>query len=121
MPTIEATIILKQDGVDVPGFPITMRAAVVMLENYVDGALPNDVFFHPFGGLTTIQNISFVRALDQPVTVRLNGQTDAGADLTAGGLIFVFGGVLDASIPTNLTVKNTGSDPGAVQVLVGGT
>lgn len=120
MPTLEATLLLKQDGVDVPGFPVTRRLFVVTTESDNDGTLPPDAAFHPFGGLAPTQNVSFIQTLDQAVTVRLNGQSDAGIVLNAGGLLLVFGGTLNFGTAGNLTVKNASGITTAIQVLVGG-
>lgn len=120
MPTLELTILAKSDGVDVPGFPWIYRTSVASL-SIEDGHLgPSGVVFAPLG-TAPIASVIALRTLNQPVTVRLNGQTDAGIPLNAGGFVVIVGAAIDAGVNLNLTVRNSTLVEALSQNVVAGT
>jgi len=119
MPTLEATLILKLDGLDLAGTPIVARLFVDDVQT-LDQNKPDGGGFVALGSLPTVQAL-LVRTLDEPVTVRLDGQSDAGIVIGPAGFIFVFGGTIDAGATTNLKVQNASGFATPIQVMTGGT
>ena len=121
MPTLELTVLLKLDGVEVSGFPLVHREAVDSVQPFeYQKATGGGYVALPTNQLATLHAL-VVRSLDQPVTVRLNGQSDAGVSLAAGGLLLVFDGTLNAGVATNATVQNASGSTTTVQGVGGGT
>jgi len=110
VPTLELTVLLTQDGVLLPDYPVIRRLVV-------DEAFPSDLTLAaggtvvlPLGGMA-VRAALVVRSLDQPVTAALGTVT-----LNAGGLVIVFDGIANATSVHNATVS-----PTAVQALGGGS
>ena len=59
----------------------------------------------PTTQIATLQALALVA--DQAVTLRLDGQSDAGIVLSAGGLLLVLDATIDASATTNVTLDNS--------------
>jgi hypothetical protein len=111
VPTLELTVLVKQDGVAVPGFPWVRRIVV-------DDVQPFDYQLASGGGDTVVPTAAIaslhallVRALNQPTTVKL-----PSIALAAGGIVVVLDGVL-----TTPTIANASGAPTEVQGLGGGT
>lgn len=68
----------------------------------------------PFAPITTIQ--ALVLRSDKDVTVRLNGQTDAGIPLNAGGILIVYDSAM-----TGATVRNQSGDTASIDGAALGT
>lgn len=120
MPTLELTLLLKQDGVAVPGFPIVRRVAVDSVETFDQPFDDNGAGVYTAVGGVVEASVIIFRSLDQPVIVRLNGQTNAGNDLLAGGVLVIFGGDIDAGVATNLTVNNDSGSATQIQGVIAG-
>lgn len=118
MPTLEATIILKQDGVDLADTPITARVFVPDVQTF-DQTRASGGGFMAGGGLGSIQVLLF-RTIDETVTVRLDNQSDAGIVIGPSGLMLVFGGVIDSGIPTNFKIENASGSATQIQGVLGG-
>ncbi len=58
---------------------------------------------------------------DQQVTARLDGQSDAGIVLNAGGFLLVCDGTIDASASTNLTSSNNSGSTANYVLLAAGS
>lgn len=120
MPTYELTIQLKRDGEVVGGFPIHRRTEV-------DEAVSFDHEEATGGGFVTLptgelDEINFLHLrVDQQVTVRLDGQTDAGIVLNAGGALFIIDADIDAGASTNVTLSNASGSTVNVKGIAGGT
>lgn len=121
MPVFELTLSLKQNGVEVFGTPIRRRlevdesTGVVEYEKATGGgyaALPTSIMDE--------LNLLVVRT-DKAVTLRLDGQSDAGLALQAGGLVIIVDADIDAGATTNVTVDNSSGDTALIKVLAGGT
>ena len=116
----ELTISLKRDGENVSGFPVTRRAEVdetVAFEH--EEATGGGFVSIPTGELDEI-NVLLVR-VDQQVTIRLDGQTDAGIVLNAGGMLFILDADIDAGASTNVTLSNGSGSTVNIRGLAGGT
>jgi len=118
MPTLEATLLLKLDGVDVPNTPLVTRLTVNETETF-DVTRSSTGTYVAIGGLPTIQVLLF-RPLDEAVVLRLDGQTDAGIPLAAGGWVFVFNADIDAGVASNLKLNNNSGAPTQVVGVLGG-
>lgn len=62
-----------------------------------------------------------VQAVDQQVTIRLDGQSDAGIVLNAGGLLAIIDCDIDAGASTNVLAINASGCTATVRGLAGGT
>lgn len=111
MPTLELTLLLKQDGLPVPGFPLVRRVVVDSVQefNYQKATGGGDVAF-PTNQITTL-HVLLAQSLNQTTTVKL-----PSIALAAGGLIVVFDGV-----PATSTIANASGSPTTTLGVGGGT
>jgi len=120
MPTYELTVRLKRDGESVNGYPIHRRLEV-------DEAVTFDHEEATGGGYVTLptgelDEINFLALrVDQQVTIRLDGQTDAGIVLNAGGALFIIDADIDAGASANATISNASGSTVNVKGFAGGT
>jgi len=120
MPSVKLTVDLEIDGVKVPGFPLVHRRSVDEVQHFAyDEAADNDLT--TFSALPTAQIASIqallLRPLEQPITLRLDGQSDAGIIINTGGIVIIMDATIDAGAATNATVNNP--DATAVSKLKG--
>lgn len=105
MATIELSMTLRVDGQTVPGFPVIRKVTATETVAF-------DYQKASGGGYATlpVSDIASLAALvvraDQAVTVRLDGQSDAGIELNADGLLIILDAVIDAGASTNATISN---------------
>ena len=119
MPTLKLELSLSIDGVPVKGFDPVIRKLSVdesvtfVTEKANDG---NTTSFStlPVAELDTIKFLA-LRPSKQ-ITLRLDGQSNAGIVLDADSLMVVLGATIDASAATNALVNN---NSGAVSRLEG--
>jgi len=120
MPTLRISVQLDLDGQPLPGTPLVRRLEL-------DEAQTFDVEQATGGGFVAIQAaaIASIQALllraDRQVTVRLDGQTDAGLVLNAGGLVLIFDATIDAGAATNVTVDNASGSTAVLRGVAAGT
>ncbi len=109
MPSIKVVVDVEVDGVKVPGFPLTRRLSVDEVQHFdYEEAADNDSTTYstlPTTQLATIQSL-VLRPLEQPITLRLDAQSDAGIIINTGGLIVIIDATIDAGASTNATVNN---------------
>ena len=122
MPTLEITVSVKLDGAPVPGYPITRRATVDETQGfeYEEPADGNTTTFSdiPVGQLTSIQ--ALLLRTDQQVNVRMDGASDAGILLNAGGILVILDHTNDAA-SNRLRVNNNSGSTAVLKGLAGGT
>ena len=123
MSTLTATITLKRDGVELPGFPVTRTMSYVEVQIFAyDEA--NDGDTTTFSALPTSQ-IASIKGLyvtaNQAVTLRLDGQSDAGIALDSGGVLLVLNGTIDDGASTNATLNNNSGSTALVKGVAVGT
>ena len=120
MPSFELTVILKRNGVDLPGFPVNRR-----IETDEDASFQHEeATGGGFVALPTgeMDEINFLALkTDQQITVRLDGQSDAGIILNAGGLLLIVDADIDAGASTNATISNGSGSTVNVKGVAGGT
>lgn len=128
MPTYELSLTLKQDGANVPGFPILRRVEVdesqasqVEVTNSVDTATWGQIQ----GGRIDTLNFLFI-ASDRAVTLRLDDQSDAvdrsTIPLNAGGVLVLIDTTIDAGGgSSNARVNNNSGAIANIKALLGGT
>ena len=109
MPSIKLSVNLEIDGVTVTGFPLIRRLSVDEIQHfdYEEGADNDTTTFSalPTAQIAAIQAL-LLRPLEQPITLRLDAQSDAGIIINAGGLIVIMDATIDAGASTNATVNN---------------
>jgi len=109
MSSLKVTIDVELDGVKVQGFPFTRRLSVDEVQHFdYDEAADNNTTTYsalPTAQVAAIQAL-VLRALEQPITLRLDGQTDAGLVINAGGIVVIVDATIDAGASTNATVNN---------------
>ena len=120
--TLEVTISAKLDGVPVSGYPITRRATVdetqaFSYEEATDGDTTtfSDI---PVGQLDSIQ--ALLLRTDQQVNIRMDGATDAGILLNAGGILVIMDHTNDAG-SNRLRVNNNSGNTAVLKGIAGGT
>jgi len=119
MPSIEATVTLKVDGQPVQGFPVTRRITVDEIQSFnYEEAADNDTTTYsdlPVAQLTSIQ-FMLLRALEQPINLRVDGQTDGQIEINVGGFVLMMD-VTNNAGSNRARVNNP--DASAVSVLKG--
>ncbi len=122
MPALEITVTAKLDGKPVDGFPITRRISLDELQGFEyeeandgDTTTFSDI---PAGQLDTIQ--ALLLRTDAQVNIRMDGATDAGLLLNAGGLVVIIDHTNDSG-SNRLRVNNNSGGTAVLKGLVGGT
>ena len=109
MASVKVTVDVDVDGVRVEGFPLIRRISTDEIQHFdYEEAADNDTTTYsalPTAQIASIQAL-ILRALEQPITLRLDGQTDAGLIINAGGLVVIIDGTIDDGAATNATVNN---------------
>ena len=120
MPTLEIIINVKEDGVVKPGFPRVRRISLDEIQTFrVESATGGGFVTLPITSIDEIQ--ALILQSDQQVTVRLDGQSDAGLVLNAGGLLIILDADIDASAATNVLVSNASGATANLEGLGAGT
>jgi len=117
---LDVTVIIKRNGRDVTGFPYQKRMVVDELQQFsYEKATGGGYETLPTTQIATLQALALVA--DQALTVRLDGQSDAGIVLSAGGLLLLLDITADASSTTNATLDNSSGSTAVVTGLGAGT
>lgn len=121
MPSVKVTVNIERDGVAIAGYPVVKRIetdeyALLSTDKTDDG---DGTTFTQLSSLGSVQFAAV--ASDQQVTVRFDGQTDAGILLNAGGLILIMDAVIDAGAATNITVNNNLQPTANIETINAGT
>lgn len=121
MPEIKVSVTITVDGRPLPGFDPYIRRVVVdevAVETYelADGSghvsIPSaQVAEHTVQAFTTTKQ----------VTARIDGQSDAGLVVNAGGLYLAVDIDADAGAATNLTIANASGATATVKGIAAGT
>ena len=123
MPTLKATVTLELDGVLIPGYPVTKRLEMDESQSFryekADDGDGTTFTAVPTAQIGSIQALSIQS--DQQVTIRLDGQSDAGIVLNAGGLLLIMDATIDASSTTNATMNNNGQPTANIKGIAAGT
>jgi len=119
---IKVRIEIETDGKALPGFPITRRIEVAEMQSfdYSKADDGNDTTFTtlPLDVMAAIQ--ALVLTADRSTTLRLDGQSDAGIQLNAGGLIIILDATINAGV-TNALINNNSGSAANVKGAAGGT
>ena len=121
MATFAITVTVTEDGVTLPGYPITKSKVVTETKGRQQFSRPNAASTYtdlPLGELGDV-NVLVVTA-DQATSVRLNDQSNGSIPLNSGGLLILF----DAAIPSGATSKasleNASGSAATVTMVAGG-
>lgn len=116
--TLKVTVVVELDGHE--HLRLTRRLSVgdVQTFNY-DKASGGGYVALPTSELAAISAL-VVEASEQPVTLRFDGQTNAGVFLNPGGFVVVVDGNMDDGVATNATINNSSGSSTPVRGLVGG-
>lgn len=121
MPTIEIEVTVKRDGRPLEYLRTVRRIELDELQEFkYEKATGGGFVALPTSKLDEIQALVF-QAVDQQVTLRLDGQSDAGIVLNAGGMVVILDADIDASAATNATVDNSSGSTALLQGLAAGT
>lgn len=120
MPSLEVIVTASLDGHPLPGSPFTQILAVL---SYQTISVKKSVDAE--GVFTTIPTVDALTPLclvlltcpDAQLVYRVNGQTDSGITIPAGGLLLVSNSDIGSGATTNLEVSNSSS--GAVATIQG--
>ena len=117
---LDVTVIIKRNGRDVTGFPFQWRKVVDELQQFsYEKASGGGYETLPTTQIAAVQ--ALVLTADQATTIRLDGQSDAGIVLNAGGLLLALDITADASASTNATLDNSSGSTAVVTGLGAGT
>lgn len=125
MSSLELTVTLRRDGYPVTGFPVTRRIEVDEIQSFkYEKAADNDSTTFaavPADQIATIQ--ALLLRTSKAVTLRLDGQTDAGIALNAGGMIVILDCTIDAGAgASNCKINNPDdADTALIEGLAAGT
>lgn len=120
MAIVKTTVMQEIDGIPVPGSPYVREddvdeSQVFSYEEANDG---DETTFSvvPMAQLATIKTL-FIKP-DQEVTIRLDGQTDSGIKVAAGGILVIAGATIDSGAGASNCSANNNS--GSTALLKGG-
>lgn len=120
--TIDITVTVKRDGLDIPGYPVSRRVTVDEVQSFEyeeandgDTTTFSDI---PVAQLTSIQ--ALLLRTDQQVNIRMDGATDAGILLNAGGILVIIDHTNDSG-SNRLRVNNNSGSIAVLKGLAGGT
>lgn len=117
---LDVTVIIKRNGRDVTGFPYQKRMVVDEIQQFsYEKATSGGYETLPTTQIAAVQ--ALVLTADQSISLRLDGQSDAGITLNAGGLLLVLDSNLDAGVSTNATLDNSSGSTAVVTGLGAGT
>jgi len=117
---LDVVVSIKRNGRDVTGFPFQWRKVVDELQQFsYEKATGGGYETLPTTQIATVQ--ALVVTADQATTIRLDGQSDAGIVLNAGGLLLALDITADASASTNATLDNSSGSTAVVTGLGAGT
>jgi len=124
MPKMVTTVTCEIDGVPVPGTPYRREVSIdesqVFSYEEADDGDGTTFSVIPMAQLATIKNMLVKPS--QAVTIRLDGQTDAGIVLAAGGLLLIVDGTIDAGAgSSNASLNNNSGSTALVKGGGGGT
>lgn len=120
MPTLEAVVILKQDGQILPGYPISRKVTVDETQQFaVESATGGGYVTLPITSLDQVN--ALVLQPTQQVTVRFSAQSDQGLILNAGALLVIIDSAIAAAAATNVTANNGSGSTAVLSGLAGGT
>ena len=121
MSTFKVTVNVELDSRSLPGYPKIRRLEVDENQQFKYEKTTGAGFTAiPLDQLAEIQ--ALLLESDQQVTVRLDGQTDAGIVLNPGGLLLLLDVDIDAGAGTsNASLENTSGSTANIQGLGGGT
>lgn len=126
MPALKVTIDMQENNKSIQGFPIEGRIVVDEVQSFnYEKAADNDTTTFaalPAAELAEIQAL-VIRPSDVPVTLRLDGQTDAGIVINPGGLLILVDCDIDAGAgASNCKLNNPhASTVAIIKGLAGGT
>ena len=117
---LDVIVIVKRNGREVAGFPYQKRLVVDELQSFsYEKSTGGGYETLPTTQIGTIQ--ALVVTADQATTIRLDGQSDAGIVLNAGGLLMALDITADASAATNATLDNSSGSTAIITGLGAGT
>jgi hypothetical protein len=120
MPTLKLTVQADLDGVPLSGFPVVRRVHVAEVQAFETLQAPTGEFLPlPLSELSRVA--ALILRSDQVIVLRLNGQSDMGINMEAGGMVVLFDVALDAGAAVNATVWNPGTLPVTLRGVAGGS
>ena len=117
---LDITISFKKNGYEIAGFPYHKRLLADETQQFSYEKATGGG--HETLPITQIGSVSvLVLTADQALTLRLDGQSDAGIVLSAGGVVLVVDATIDAGSSTNATIDNSSGSTALVKGLGAGT
>jgi hypothetical protein len=117
--TAKITLNLEIDGQQIEGYPLVKRINLDEIQQFsYEKAASASYTDIPATEISNIQ-LLLIRP-SQQLTIRLNGQSDAGIVLSANGILLVLDGTLNA-VAANAQVSNASGSVAIVKGVAGGT
>jgi len=126
MPSVKVSLDVEVDGQRLSGYPLVRRietdeSAPLDYEKAADNDSTTFTTLPIDGALSEVQ-VLVLRIGEQPITLRLDAQTDAGLVINAGGFVCLFDVDIDAGATTNAKVNNPdATDLATIRGLAAGT
>lgn len=117
----DVLVTVRKNGLALPDFnPIVRRITCDESQPFVyEKATGGGYASLPATQLDTLQLLLLL--VDQQQTLRLDGQSDAGLVINAGGLVLLLNVTVDAGASTNAAIENTSGSTALNQGLAAGT
>ena len=117
---LDITLTIKRNGQLVSGFPRQYRQLVDEVQQFAyEKATGGGYETVPTTQIAALQVLALTA--DQAITIRLDGQSDAGISLNANGLLLIIDGTIDAGASTNATIDNSSGSAATIMGVGGGT
>ncbi len=122
MPVFKVSLTIERDGTVLQGYPKIRTLSVLENQDFsyqkADDGEATTFTTLPITQLEELQFLLF--EADQDLTLRLDGQTDAGIAIRAGGVLLLLDADIDAGASTNATVNNNSSAVAQITGIAGG-
>lgn len=121
MSTFTVTISIKEDGQELPGFPITKSVTTTESKGKATISRPDSASFTELP-LTDLGGVSvlYVEA-DQTYTMRFEDQSDAGLPMSANGAILIVNGNISSGATNKAALQTNTGSAAAVTVVAAGS
>lgn len=119
MPTIKVTVDVEVDGKRIGNFPVSRRIQITE-EQAFQYLAADSAGYHsiPASEIAVVKALVFTA--DKALTLRLQGQSDAGLVVNENGIVALVDVTLNSGALTNATLNNTSGSTAIVEGVVAG-
>ena len=117
--TLRATLVIEHNGAEVRRISRSLSVDEVQSFEH-EKATGGGYASLPIGELSSLQFL-LLESVDRAITLRLNGQSDAGLNVNAGGFVLLVNAPATAGASTNATIDNSSGSTANLRGIAGGT